>query len=166
MTLLIGKYHVRNYSPTGRGTKGYFAFAVGKARLLFLKVSWRPETDEVTPEVDRYAELYEHNVPHIAQLVGGGDTKHDPREAQTPVGKTAKRRTRTPGDNLKTAKLRTRTQDLLNIPKLHARIQTRLIFETLGIPLSEYHESVSLVKVIRDAIEGEQRDGSSIQNTL
>ena len=144
MTLLIGKYHVRNDSPTGRGTKGYFAFAVGKARLLFLKVSWRPDTIEVTPEVDRYAELYKYNVPNIAQLVDGGDTKHDPQEAKTRT------------DDTGTAKLRTRTQDLLNTPKLRARIQTRLVFETLGIPLSEYAKSQSLAMVIRDAILGER----------
>ena len=152
MTLLIGKYHVRNDSLAGRGTKGYFAFAAGKARLLFLKVSWRPDTTGVTPEVDRYAELCKHNIPNIAKLVGGGDTQHDPQEAKTRIGDMAK--------------LRTRTQELFDSPKPHARIQTRLVFETLGIPLSEYRESVSLVKAVRDAIEGTRLGSSSTQNTL
>ena len=147
MTLLIGKYRVRSYSPTGRGTKGYFAFAVGKARLLFLKVSWRPDTTEVTTEFARYAELYKYNVPNIAHLVGGGDTKHDLEEAKNRTDSTAL--------------LRTRTQELLDIPKLRARVQTRLVFETLGIPLSEYQTSLSLVTVIRDAILGKCHGASS-----
>lgn len=94
----------------------------------------------MTPELDRYAALYEAKVPHIAILVGGGDTSH--------VSKEAKSR----GQSLE---LRTRTQELLGISKYYPRIQTRLVFETLGIPLSEYQQSTSLVRVVRHALEGE-----------
>ena len=86
-------------------------------------------------------------MPNIAQLVGGGDTKHDLEEAKSRTHSTAL--------------LRTRTQELLDIPKLRARVQTRLVFETLGIPLSEYQTSLSLVTVIRDATLGKCHGASS-----
>ena len=127
LTLIIGKYRVRSYSPTGRATKGYFAYVMGAKRLVFVKISWRPETDEVVMELDRYAALYRAEVPHIAVVVSGGDTSHSPEGA-----KSFRR-----ADDSKGPLLRTRTQELLTTPKLYPRVQTRLIFETLGIPLSE-----------------------------
>ena len=141
LTLIIGKYRVRSYSPTGRATKGYFAYVMGQNRLVFVKISWRPETTTVTRELDRYAALYEAKVPHIAILVGGGDTSH--------VSKEAKSRG-------KSLELRTRTQELLGITMLYPRVQTRLVFETLGIPLSEYEQPASLACVVRDALKGER----------
>ena len=149
LTLIIGKYRVRSYSQTGRATKGYFAYVMGQNRLVFVKISWRPDTPTATPELERYAALHNAGVPHIAVLVSGGDTSHVPTEARSRRGEPLL--------------LRTRTQELLGISKLYdPRIQTRLVFETLGIPLSEYLQSSSLVYVVMHALEGERNHGINV----
>ena len=110
-------------------------------RLLFLKISWRPESEleglRIATEVERYNDLYAAEVPNILQLVCGADTKHNPSEVSRPD-----------------LRLHTRTQERLGIPKLHKRIQTRLVFETLGIPLSEYKKSTDLIAVLYQVLLG------------
>ena len=82
LTLLIGKYRVGSDSPTGRATKGYIAYVVGLRRLLFLKTSWRPVSANVTPEAERYRNLYAHDVPYIAKLISAADTQNN-RKSKT-----------------------------------------------------------------------------------
>ena len=131
LTLIIGKHNVRNYSLTGRATKGYFAYVVGQKRLVFLKLSWRPNSPNIPAEHVTYQMLYDAEVPNIPQLAAGEDACHRSGE-----------------------KLRTRTQEFMTGDKPLERLQYRLVVETLGLPLSEYVDSYALVCVIRDAVAG------------
>ena len=76
LTLIIGQYHAQNYSPTGRGTKGYFAYVMGQSRLVFLNLVWRANSQDIWPEHETYRNLYDANVPNIPQLITGGDVLH------------------------------------------------------------------------------------------
>lgn len=144
MTLLIGKYHVRSYSPTGRGGKGYFAYVVGGQRLVFLKLLWRPDSTEIDPEHETYARLHAKGVQNIPRVIVGEDVCHVPDS--TAMGEVSQ-------------PLRTLTQDFLaSESKLLPRLAYRLVIETLGIPLSEYSDSYELTRVVLDAVEGEQAD--------
>lgn len=147
-TVLIGKYHVRNYSPTGRGTKGYIAYVLGEEReerLVFIKMGWRPESTSITPELETYKTLYKKNVEHIAQVLGGGDVYHDPFFSPTACDAEGKAR-----------QLRTVSQDFIQgDADMLPRVQYRLVVETLGIPLGEYFNSFALVCAVFQAFNGE-----------
>lgn len=133
LTLVIGRHHARNYSPTGRGTKGYFAYIVGQKRLVFVKLAWRSMSENIYPEHKTYQTLYDHNVPNIPQIITGEDVCHAA--------------TREP--------LRTRTQEFMTSAwKPLERRQYRLVIETLGLPLSEYRDSFALVHATRDSVFG------------
>ena len=140
LTLLIGKYRVQGDSPIGRATKGYFAYVPAQNCLVFLKISWRPLSPDTPSEVERYAQLYAAEVPNVAKLLCGADTYHDPKELADQDGNPVP--------------LRTRNQEWVDNPKLCQRAQIRLVFETLGMPLSEYIDSRAMVKVIYDALKG------------
>lgn len=137
MTLVIGKYHVAcGHVPTGRGTMGYMAYVVGKQRLVFLKETWRGESELITPELEIYRRLYELCVENIAEVVGGGDVLHCDHGPRLPQ--------------------RTRTHNYLRaggldfIPQRHYRV----VIETLGLPLTEFKHSMAMTYVIRDAVKG------------
>ena len=145
MTLLIGRYHIRSYSTTGRATKGYFAYVLGQSRLVFLKVTWRPDSPHIDTEVDRYIELHTAKVPNIPHLLTGYDTRHDPIITPNAVD--------VDGNG---PLLRTQNHSFYKTENLLPRIQTRLVYETLGLRLDEYQASWVLVKVVFDALRGTQ----------
>ncbi|CAL1697201.1 unnamed protein product [Somion occarium] len=132
----IGKHLAGHRSTTGRATRGYIAYDpshldpnTGKAepRLVFVKDTWRPDTDKIHPELEVYAKLHAANVPNIATVVCGGDIT---------VGGEAQR---------------TRTQEVL--VKFLPRIHYRLVFKEVGRPLDTYSESVEMIQFVGDAIE-------------
>ena len=52
--------------------------------------------------------------------------------------------------------LETRTQDCVDVPNTHKRVQTRLVFETIGVPLSEHDNSWSLIIIFNQVLIGER----------
>ncbi|EKM53388.1 uncharacterized protein PHACADRAFT_147924 [Phanerochaete carnosa HHB-10118-sp] len=145
LTLLVGKYHACNYSSTGRGTKGYFAYVVGKRRLVFLKLSWRPGCSDIPPEHETYERLYEKKVEHIPQLLSGEDICHVSHRG---LGR----------------RLSTRTQEFLQSPTPLRSFAYRLVIEILGLPLAEYRNSFVMVRVVSHAVIAHRQawDGAGI----
>lgn len=137
ITLLIGTYHVYNYSPTSRGTKGYFAYVIGHERLVFLKLGWRPSSSDIDPEHKTYERLYAERVENIPQIIAGGDVYHY-------------------GDEGPGRRLCTRTQEFLSGSKPLKRYAYRLIIETLGLPLTEYRDTWEMFRIVGHAVIGAQ----------
>lgn len=143
LTLLIGKYPTGSDSPIGRGTKGFFAYVVGKQRLVFLKLTWRTDDPDNTDELKIYERLKDGEVPFIPDILGGGNVHHvvvDPTQGPQPG-----------------PRLRTRTQEFTEDKhmKLLPRVQFRLVIETLCIPLVKYKHSSELLLVVLCAYTGE-----------
>ena len=150
LTLVIGKYHTRSFSPTGRGTIGYIAYVVGKGQLVFMKDTWRGVSSGIPTELCTYTRLYALGVQHIAEIVGGGDVEHTDRDGHT--------------DHCQY----TQTQAYLPLrePEVVRRQHFRLVTETLGLPLIEHKHSLALVHVIRDAVHGEAASCSAFPYIL
>lgn len=143
LTLLIGKYRVGCWSPIGRGTKGYVAYVVEMDRLVFVKDTWRPNSEKITPELERYRELHKHEVKYVAQAVGGGDVYH--------VGGG-------PGGNhVRPGHIRTRFQEFDKRRPIVERIKYRVVVETLGLPLQDYLDSFALTRTVFCAFIGAPR---------
>lgn len=142
LTLIVGKHAVRSYSPTGRGTKGYYAYVVGEHRLVFLKLTWRLDSPQFTQEHETYHELELARVQHVPKVLAGGDICHDPRVVRDPRGSPLPLRTRSQAFLLRKHK------------KLLPRVRYFLVLETVGVPLSEYKNSATLVRAVYHALLG------------
>lgn len=129
---LVGKPLTYCCSPTGRATKGYVALQVDKdsAGLVFLKDVWRPDSDQIHPELDTYMILNRKNVTNVPTVLGGGDVGGPSAQC-------------------------TLTQECLssNSPPLK-RAHARLILKELGRPLDSYLHSAELMSIVIDAFGG------------
>ena len=129
---------------------------LGQNRLVFLKITWRPDSPYIATETERYADLHAARVPNIPHLLSGYDTCHDLDVAADAVDSDGNK-----------ALLRTRSHEFLNVPDLLARVQTRIVYETLGLRLDEYQEPSALVKVVCDALAGtDQLSRNSVHTNI
>lgn len=137
LTLIIGKRRTGIFSPVGRGTVGYIAYVVGQRKLVFLKDTWRGDSPGIPEELETYRKLYELGVDNIPRIVAGGDVLHE---------KT---------DDYPDREQYTRNQEYLSTKdeNIIRRKHYRLVTETLGLPLTKYHNSHAMVHVIRDALK-------------
>ncbi|KAH9841811.1 uncharacterized protein C8Q71DRAFT_738905 [Rhodofomes roseus] len=121
---LVGKPHFMTGSPTGGGTRGWFAYDITNQRLVFLKECWRLDAPTYHPEGEVYLRLHSKQVPYIATPVAAGDV----RDATGGMHHT-------------------RAQDFFldPPPKL---IQYRIILKEIGKPLEEYETSFELMSAM------------------
>lgn len=129
---LIGKHIAGGYAPIGRGTRGWVAYCVDDATLVFMKEQWRANAVGVHPELETYSRLREHGVRNVATAIAGGD-----------VGSSRGLH--------KTASQRFFDKDGKDIPE---RIQTRLVLKEVGRPLESYEDSIEMILVITQALKG------------
>ena len=105
-------------------------------------MAWRLSCQHAPTELDIYKKLYEKGVGYIAQVIGGGDVF---RREDNPV------------------KLKTRSQDLLQHRGDRGQnrewCQSRLIIETLGVPLGEYTDSLAMIWAVYQAFLGTSAAG-------
>ena len=135
LTLLIGRYHVGDYSAAGRATRGYIALHVEGKCLVFLKDSWRADSPNTHPELEVYKRLAEHSVHHVATALGGGD-----------VGIVV--------DGV-LQQQRTLSQHYIkSISNLLSRLHYRLVTKEIGLPMAEYADSYCLTQIILHACTG------------
>ncbi|RPD69384.1 hypothetical protein L226DRAFT_494404 [Lentinus tigrinus ALCF2SS1-7] len=76
--LLVGKPASVQGSLVGRGTRGFVAFDVTSQQVVFLKDSWRPDSEYIRSEFDNYMLIAESGIEgqySIPTLLGGGDVK-------------------------------------------------------------------------------------------
>ena len=72
---LVSKFATESYNATGRGTRGYIAFELGKQELVFLKDSWRSEGRR--PEHEIYVQLKSKGARFITTLSCAGHIRSD-----------------------------------------------------------------------------------------
>lgn len=59
----------------GRATRAYIAYDLTEQRLVFLKDTWRMDHPNLLVESQTYSDLKKHNVPHIPNVLYGGDVQ-------------------------------------------------------------------------------------------
>ncbi|KIM56067.1 hypothetical protein SCLCIDRAFT_10810 [Scleroderma citrinum Foug A] len=65
------------YSLIGRSTRGWPVFCVATQQVVFLKDTWRIDSDDIEPEGVTYRKLHEKNVHNIATVEASGDVVTD-----------------------------------------------------------------------------------------
>ncbi|KAI0091438.1 hypothetical protein BDY19DRAFT_626581 [Irpex rosettiformis] len=129
----IGKHCAATYSPTGRATKGYVAFAEETGltrhgeitRLSFMKDYWRPAHDNGRTELEICKMLEDARVQNVPTVIAGGDV----------------------------AAQRTATQRYLARRLLLERQHVRLVFAQVARALDdEYSNSSVMIQVVYSAL--------------
>ena len=131
---LVSKPCTELPSLYGRGGKGYIAFDLGRKDFVFLKDSWRPDTDTITPEYAIYQALRDKGLTakdYVATMRCGGDVP----------------------DRDGTGVQRTRSQKGLPKRKL-ARIHCRLVLNEIAHHMSAYGDSKGLISFVLCALYG------------
>lgn len=88
LTLVIGKRRIGIFSPTGRGTVGFFAYVVGQRQLVFLKDTWRGDSPGITEELETYRKLHALGVKNIPHIVAGGMKRRPATQMQRSTRET------------------------------------------------------------------------------
>ncbi|KIP02474.1 hypothetical protein PHLGIDRAFT_37885 [Phlebiopsis gigantea 11061_1 CR5-6] len=74
--LLIGRPLSNELRVFGRATRAYIAYDLREERLVFLKDTWRIDHQNLRVESTTYRALKKNNVPHIPDLLYGGDVRN------------------------------------------------------------------------------------------
>lgn len=69
----------------GRATRAYIAYDVQARRLVFLKDTWRVVDPRLPVESKMYRELQRHSIPHVPQMLHGGDVRDEGRRPHATV---------------------------------------------------------------------------------
>ncbi|RPD54528.1 hypothetical protein L226DRAFT_471918, partial [Lentinus tigrinus ALCF2SS1-7] len=85
--LLIGKPASVKGSLVGRGTRGFVAYDLTSQQVVFLKDSWRPDSEDIRSEFDNYMLITEskkmaesektNGKLNIPTVLGGGDVEYN-----------------------------------------------------------------------------------------
>lgn len=127
-------------SMFGRATRAYIAYDLGARRLVFLKDSWRPDHPKLRAESKTYRELKMHNVPHIPNVLYGGDVRGSDRREQD-----------------------TRTQELASVEEYWLAVTQHLerhvhhrIVQDIAYPLESALDVREFLQVLHDILLGER----------
>ncbi|GJE92085.1 hypothetical protein PsYK624_082380 [Phanerochaete sordida] len=71
--LVVNKPLQTSSDLRGRNARAYIAYDIQKGRLVFMKDSWRSEKKGLRAEFQTYQELYACGVPHLPEVLCGGD---------------------------------------------------------------------------------------------
>ena len=129
--LLIGKPASVKGSLVGRGTRGFVAYDLSLEQVVFLKDSWRPDSQDIRSEFDNYMLIIESGLKTdllIPTVLGGGDV----------ISNGVVQRTRTPT---------THDHD-------HPFIHFRLVLKEVCRRLEDCRNSKQLLRAIAWAFDG------------
>ena len=80
--LLVGRPLSSELRVFGRCTRAYIAYDLKSERLVFLKDTWRIDHPNLLVESTTYRALKKHKVPHVLDLLYGGDVRDTRGRAQ------------------------------------------------------------------------------------
>lgn len=159
--LIIGKPFFEARSACGRATRVYAAYSPS-LKLVFLKDSWRHDSEGVQTEQEIYDALEKAGIPHLATNFFVGDVEHLPEglHLQDDVDK---------GDyylkqNTVTDKFAAEEPDMSCEPGLRALVHCRVV-QKLGFPLQNARNSKEIVAAIRNAVQCEHNRSCVFTNT-
>ena len=127
--LLIGKPASVKGSLVGRGTRGFVAYDLSTKQVVFLKDSWRPDSQDIRSEYDNYMLIIESGMKTeslIPTVLGGGDV----------ISNGVVQRTRTP------------------TTRYHPFIHFRLVLKEVCRRLEDCKNSLQLLKAVTWAFAG------------
>jgi hypothetical protein len=131
---------VTPYTPPGRATRGFQAYDVLGAKLVYMKDSWRVDMPDILPEGEVYKMLEDKNVRNIPHCVSSGNIATDHYHASKTCKYTDKPWACLSGPDLKPF-----------IPHRHYR----LTLDVIGLPLTNFKSSFQMVSAVYNAMEGE-----------
>lgn len=73
--LIVRRPFAGQTSLFGRSTRAYIALDISSQRLVFFKDSWRADRSYLRPEFQTFLDLHAHDVPHIPEILYGGDVQ-------------------------------------------------------------------------------------------
>jgi hypothetical protein len=122
-------------SLIGRATRSLPVYAQGTSRVVYLKDTWRINSEDMQKEGDTYRQLHDHNVPHISPFERGND-----------VGGHGSR---------------TMTHEYVDeswvcgVPLSTSHIHYRMVLGVVGREMSTFRSTHELASAVADAMEGE-----------
>jgi hypothetical protein len=122
-------------SLIGRATRSLPVYDLGMERVVYLKDTWRIDTDDIQKEGDTYRQLQKHKVPHIAPFERGND-----------VGGHGSR---------------TMTYEYVDeswvcgVPFSTNNLHYRMVLSVVGREMSTFRSTRELASAVADAMEGE-----------
>jgi len=119
------------YSLIGRSTRGWPVFCAATKQVVFLKDTWRINSDDIEPEGVTYRKLHEKNVQNIATVEASGDVGYSTVT------------------QLLTNELWSKVKE-----KITGHVHYRLVLKEVGRRLTDFLCTRDLVSAVRDAIIG------------
>ncbi|TFK80177.1 hypothetical protein K466DRAFT_533234 [Polyporus arcularius HHB13444] len=142
--VLVGRPLFSSLSMMGRGTRGFVGWDLDADRPVFVKDSWRTESDRLHSELEIYHQLWSGQesqsveVTHIPTVLGGGDvsivTGNGESVQRTHTQKYADDETPRPG-----------------------RVHSRIVIKEIGRRLKDFEHVYELGRGIYGALQGHQR---------
>ena len=77
-----------NSSLWGRATRAYLAYDLAEERLVCLKDTWRLDDPDLRPETSTFRELKSHEIPHVPEVLYGGDVHMGDDQPQETLSQT------------------------------------------------------------------------------
>ncbi|RPD54644.1 hypothetical protein L227DRAFT_555970 [Lentinus tigrinus ALCF2SS1-6] len=143
---LVSRPVVSPMSPTGRGTRGYWAVRNGSDRVLFLKDTWRYGGD---PEGAVLATLNANGVRNVPKLVLHGDVFNKPSttDEKLPIEKIQSTRTALYVSKPWVCSINGRK------PSPSTCIHYRMVVRTVGYGLRRFHGTQELLHATHDVFQ-------------
>ncbi len=139
--VLVGRPLFSSLSMMGRGTRGFVGWDMDADRPVFVKDSWRTESDRLHSELEIYHQLWSGQesqsveVTHIPTVLGGGDvsivTGNGESVQRTHTQKYADDETPRPG-----------------------RVHSRIVIKEIGRRLKDFEHVYELGRGIYGALQG------------
>ncbi|KAI0319063.1 hypothetical protein OF83DRAFT_863189 [Amylostereum chailletii] len=115
----------------GRATVGFVAVRLSDGAVVWIKDSWRVDKPPMQKESDTYRRLMDANIPHIAQMLAGGDVEGQKTRTDEYI------------------KARWACASCSVLPHIHHRI----VLGTVGRSLRRFRSTFEMVTAVRDALE-------------
>lgn len=139
--LLIRRPFFQPFSACGRATRGYLAYDIARGQVVFLKDTWRTDSQDRLPESEIYEVLKGCGIEHLPEVLYAGDVHLANGSRQETFVDTFIRR----GYNWARPSAVTRSH-------VHCRI-----VQSVAYPLSSFRDSREFVQVLRDILVGKSQ---------
>jgi hypothetical protein len=130
--------HFPSRSLIGRATRSLPVYDPVQDRVVYLKDTWRIDSDDMQKEGDTYRQLHDYQVPHIAPFERGNDLEGH-------------------GSHTMTHEY-VEESWVCGMPFATGHIHYRMVLGVVGRELSTFRSTRELVSAVADALEGKFSD--------
>ena len=146
VSYIVGRQAEIRGHPTGRGTRGFVALSTDTNKLVFLKDSWRIDSEEMAEEAEMFRRL--KGARNISAFLHGSDVgrvvaeRHDVVETESP-----------PPDSFQCT-LNAWFSELHGFESLMGYVHYRMVQSELYVPLNTFRDSKHLTQIMYDVAIG------------